>query len=94
MSDVLYAQADDGTNIAYRVLEAGPSAEPVRDVVMVPGGLIPLELFEGGALQRPGSFSAGPEDRSGSGRYRAATRQRQQYDAGQQRAALRQARHD
>ena len=44
--DVLYAQADDGTHVAYRVLDADPSAEPARDVVMVPGGLIPLELFE------------------------------------------------
>ena len=46
MIDVLYAQADDGTHVAYRVLDADPSAEPARDVVMVPGGLIPLELFE------------------------------------------------
>jgi hypothetical protein len=27
--DVLYAKADDGTHIAYRVLDADPSAEPV-----------------------------------------------------------------
>ena len=46
MIDVLYAQADDGTHVAYRVLDADPSAESARDVVMVPGGLIPLELFE------------------------------------------------
>ena len=46
MIEVLYAKADDGTHVAYRVLDADPSAEPVRDVVMVPGGLIPLELFE------------------------------------------------
>jgi class 3 adenylate cyclase len=46
VSDVLYAQADDGTHVAYRVLDADPSAEPARDVVMVPGGLIPLESFE------------------------------------------------
>jgi class 3 adenylate cyclase/alpha-beta hydrolase superfamily lysophospholipase len=32
--------------VAFRVLDADPSAEPARDVVMVPGGLIPLELFE------------------------------------------------
>jgi pimeloyl-ACP methyl ester carboxylesterase len=44
--DVLYAQADDGTHVAYRVLDADPSVEPARDVVMVPGGLVPLELFE------------------------------------------------
>ena len=44
--DVLYAQAADGTHVAFRVLDADPSAEFARDVVMVPGGLIPLELFE------------------------------------------------
>ena len=46
MVDVLYAKADDGTHIAYRVLDADPSAEPVLDVVMVTGGLFPLETFE------------------------------------------------
>jgi len=44
--DVQYARAADGTHVAYGVLDAEPSAEPVRDVVMVAGGLIPLELFE------------------------------------------------
>jgi class 3 adenylate cyclase len=44
--DVLYAEAHDGTHVAYRVLDADPSVEPARDVVMVSGGLIPLELFE------------------------------------------------
>jgi class 3 adenylate cyclase len=44
--DVLYAQADDGTHVAYEVLDADPSAEPAGDVVMVAGGLIPLELFQ------------------------------------------------
>jgi class 3 adenylate cyclase len=44
--DVLYAQADDGTHVAYRVLDADPSVEPACDVVTVPGGLVPLELFE------------------------------------------------
>ena len=46
MIDVLYAQAEDGTHVAYRVLDSDPSAGPARDVVMVAGGLIPLELFE------------------------------------------------
>ncbi|MFI5046152.1 MAG: alpha/beta fold hydrolase [Acidimicrobiia bacterium] len=46
MIDILYARADDGTHIAYGVLDADPSVEPVHDVVMVPVGLIPLELFE------------------------------------------------
>jgi class 3 adenylate cyclase len=43
--DVLYALAPDGTHVAYQVLDADPSAEPARDVVMVPGGMIPIELF-------------------------------------------------
>lgn len=46
MTDVRFARADDGTHVAYRVLDAGPSAEPARDIVMVSGGLIPIELFE------------------------------------------------
>ncbi len=46
MIDVLYARAADGTHVAYRVLDADPSVEAARDVVMVSGGLIPLELFE------------------------------------------------
>jgi pimeloyl-ACP methyl ester carboxylesterase len=44
--DVLYARAEDGTHIAYRVLDADPSVAPARDVVMVSGGLISLELFD------------------------------------------------
>jgi class 3 adenylate cyclase len=46
LTDVLYARADDGTHVAYRVLDADPSVEVARDVVMVSGGLIPMELFE------------------------------------------------
>ena len=46
MIDVLYARTADDTHIAYRVLDADESAEGSRDVVMVSGGLIPLELFE------------------------------------------------
>ena len=46
MADVLYAQADDGTHVAYQILDADPSAAPGRDVVMVTGGLFPLESFE------------------------------------------------
>ena len=46
MIDVLYALAADGTHVAYRVLDADPSVERARDVVMVSGGLFPLELFE------------------------------------------------
>jgi class 3 adenylate cyclase len=44
--DVLYAQTEDGTHVAYHVLDAVGSAGPARDVVMVAGGLIPLELFD------------------------------------------------
>jgi class 3 adenylate cyclase/alpha-beta hydrolase superfamily lysophospholipase len=44
--DVVYARADDGTHVAYRILDADPSAEHVRDVVMVPGGFFPLELHD------------------------------------------------
>jgi class 3 adenylate cyclase/alpha-beta hydrolase superfamily lysophospholipase len=44
--DVRYAQTDDGTHVAYHVLEADPSVESARDVVMVSGGLFPLESFE------------------------------------------------
>ncbi len=46
MIDVVYARAEDGTHVAYRVLAADPSAEPARDLVMISGGLFPMELFE------------------------------------------------
>jgi class 3 adenylate cyclase/alpha-beta hydrolase superfamily lysophospholipase len=46
VADVVYAQAGDGMHLAYCVLEAEPSIESVRDVVMVSGGLFPLESFE------------------------------------------------
>ncbi len=46
MVDVLFAQAHDGTHIAYRVLDADPSADTARDVVMVGGGFFPLEMME------------------------------------------------
>ena len=46
MTDVLYARTDDGTHVAYRVLDADPTVEVARDIVMVSGGLIPMELFE------------------------------------------------
>jgi class 3 adenylate cyclase len=45
MVEVGYALTDDETHVAYRVLDADQSA-PARDVVMVSGGLFPLELFE------------------------------------------------
>jgi class 3 adenylate cyclase len=43
--DVRYARAGDGTHVAYQVLDPDPSADPGRDVVMVSGGVFPLELF-------------------------------------------------
>jgi class 3 adenylate cyclase len=48
--DVRYARAEDGTHVAYRVLEADPGREPGHDIIMVSGGLIPVELFD----QEPG----------------------------------------
>jgi pimeloyl-ACP methyl ester carboxylesterase len=47
VSEVEYAQAGDGTHVAYRVVEAASSGDPGTDVVMVSGGLFPMELFEG-----------------------------------------------
>jgi len=46
VTEVLFARADDGTHVAYRVLDADASAGSARDVVLVPTGLIPLELYE------------------------------------------------
>jgi class 3 adenylate cyclase/pimeloyl-ACP methyl ester carboxylesterase len=46
MSEVEYARAEDGTHVAYRVLPADASCNPGTDIVMVSGGLIPMEVFE------------------------------------------------
>jgi len=46
VTDVLYARTSDGTHVAYRVLDADATVEAPRDIVMVSGGLIPMELFE------------------------------------------------
>src|SRR5436190_5565961 len=46
MVETQYAVADDGTNIAYRVLDADPSCTDARDVVLIAGGFIPLEIYE------------------------------------------------
>ncbi|MEX2268870.1 MAG: adenylate/guanylate cyclase domain-containing protein [Acidimicrobiia bacterium] len=46
MNDVQYAVTEDGTHIAYRVLEADHWDGAPHDIVMVSGGLIPMELFE------------------------------------------------
>ena len=46
VSDLEYARAGDGTHVAYRVLGAAAECDAPRDVVMVSGGLIPMEVFE------------------------------------------------
>jgi class 3 adenylate cyclase len=46
VSDLEYARAGDGTHVAYRVLGADAGCVAHRDVVMVSGGLIPMEVFE------------------------------------------------
>ena len=46
MAGVKYAVTEDGTNIAYRVLDADPSCAEPLDVVLLAGGLIPLEIYE------------------------------------------------
>jgi len=46
ISEVDYSRASDGTHIAYRIVEAARSCAPGTDVVMVSGGLFPMELFE------------------------------------------------
>lgn len=45
MAEVEYARAPDGTHLAFRVLDehAAPAA---NDLVMVSGGLVPMELFD------------------------------------------------
>jgi class 3 adenylate cyclase/pimeloyl-ACP methyl ester carboxylesterase len=46
MGEVRYAQASDGTHVAYRVLDAlDPQA--TLDIVLVSIGLIPMDLYEG-----------------------------------------------
>jgi class 3 adenylate cyclase/pimeloyl-ACP methyl ester carboxylesterase len=46
VSEVEYARAEDGAHVAYRVLAADASCDPGTDIVMVAGGLIPMEVFE------------------------------------------------
>ncbi len=46
MSDIQYARAADGTHVAYQVLDAGSGVDADHDIVVVSGGIIPLELFE------------------------------------------------
>ena len=46
MSEVEYARAEDGTHVAYRVLDAEDRGDAGNDIVMVSGGLFPIEVFE------------------------------------------------
>jgi len=46
MTEVAYAQAEDGTHVAYRVLDAEIESATENVIVMVSGGLIPMEVFE------------------------------------------------
>jgi class 3 adenylate cyclase/alpha-beta hydrolase superfamily lysophospholipase len=46
VSEIQYARADDDTHVAYRVYDAVGGADADHDVVMVPGGLVPIELFD------------------------------------------------
>jgi class 3 adenylate cyclase/pimeloyl-ACP methyl ester carboxylesterase len=46
MREVEYAQSEDGAHIAYRVFDADVQGGVGHDIVMVSGGLIPMEVFE------------------------------------------------
>jgi class 3 adenylate cyclase/pimeloyl-ACP methyl ester carboxylesterase len=46
VSEVRYARADDGTHVAFRVLDADAACAPGIDMVMSSGGLIPMEIFD------------------------------------------------
>lgn len=46
MAKVEFAVTDDGVHVAYRVLDADSSCTDPRDVVLVAGGIIPLEIYE------------------------------------------------
>ena len=47
MPEVEYARAVDGTHIAFQVLDAGLHSANAHDIVMVSGGMFPMESFEG-----------------------------------------------
>ena len=46
MGEVKYARAEDGTHVAYRVLDADAECDAGNDIIMASGGLIPMEVFE------------------------------------------------
>jgi len=46
VSEVEYAKSEDGAHVAYRVFGADVDGGVGNDIVMVTGGLIPMEVFE------------------------------------------------
>jgi class 3 adenylate cyclase/pimeloyl-ACP methyl ester carboxylesterase len=44
--EIEYARTEDGTHLAYRVLDAEAEGHSQNDIVMVSGGLFPMEVFE------------------------------------------------
>ncbi len=46
MSEVKYAESSDGTHIAYRVFDPDIRGGAGNDIVMISGGLFPMEVFE------------------------------------------------
>jgi class 3 adenylate cyclase/alpha-beta hydrolase superfamily lysophospholipase len=46
VTEVQYARAEDGTHLAYRVLKADGPGDGGRAIVMVPSGLIPIDMYE------------------------------------------------
>ena len=46
MNEIEYARTEDGTHLAYRVLDAEMDNRSKNDIVMVSGGLFPMEVFE------------------------------------------------
>jgi class 3 adenylate cyclase/pimeloyl-ACP methyl ester carboxylesterase len=47
MAEVQYARADDGTHIAYQVLDAALHTTDGYDLVMISGGTFPMESYDG-----------------------------------------------
>jgi class 3 adenylate cyclase/pimeloyl-ACP methyl ester carboxylesterase len=47
MAEVQYARADDGTHIAYQVLDAALHTTDGYDLVMITGGTFPMEAYDG-----------------------------------------------
>src|SRR5262245_14754115 len=47
MAEVQYARAEDGTHVAYQVLDPALHTTDGHDVVMVSGGTFPMESYDG-----------------------------------------------